>query len=202
MMLMKKYILYTSSSSKWYKEQADLFAAEISKTPGRGEVKIDVVRKIMRNPVIITDSDGDRRPSWSWLERYFPIGDYDGLIIHFTPYYRSKFGIKRTLGGSRRSKEKLRPYFWVCADQGRAPRGYPKTLSNFLRIMFHEQAHFDEDVDNQVGNVLTQDSVHTMDYKMKKIHLYHYLVDYRGQAIKEAVDKLLVQIIKLARKVL
>ena len=40
---MKRYILYTTSKSSWFREQADIFAKEISKTKGRGEVVIEKV---------------------------------------------------------------------------------------------------------------------------------------------------------------
>ena len=75
-------------------------------------------------------------------------------------------------------------------------------MTGFLRKLFHEHAHFDEDLDDDLGNVLTQTSVHDMDYKLKKIHLYHHLVDYRGQAFKESVQAVMNSVIKLAKRII
>jgi hypothetical protein len=202
---MKTYILYTTSKSNWIKEQADIFAKEISKTKGRGEVKITVVtNKLPTPPKMVLRPDGYYMPSWEWFSTNYPKGDFDAVIAHFTPYYRTKWGIKGSkgpIGGSRRSENKEYPQFWVCADLATEPAdGYPEWVNDFLRKMFHEHAHYDEDQDDTVGNVLTQNSVHDVDYKLKKIHQYHYLVDYRGKDLKEKVNKLVTQIIKLAKK--
>lgn len=199
---MKKYILYSTSKAKWFKEQADLFASEISKSKGRGDVVIvDMVRKIPKRVPLFIDKDNDAKPDWEWFEQTFSPEEYDGVIFHFTPYYRKKWGISNHLGGSSHTSNKDYVQFWVCADQGDMARGY-EALSNFLRILFHEQAHFDENLDDEYNNILTQDSVHDFDYRLKKIHLYHYLVDYRGKTLQDKVNKILSEVIKLAKKLL
>lgn len=196
---MKRYILYSTSGSKWFKEQADLFAAAISQSKGRGPVTIaEIVRKIPKDVPIEIDSDGDLKPTWEWFTRTFPKGDYDGVIFHLTPYYRRKWGISSNIGGSRNAHNREYPEFWVCADKGEQSKGYD--ISKFLRILFHEQGHFDEDLDDELSNILTQDSVHDFDYRLKRIHQYHLLVDYRGQAFKEKVNTVTNAVIKLFKK--
>jgi hypothetical protein len=192
---MKTYILYTTSKSAWIKEQAELFASEISKTKGRGEVRIEVVHRIPKRVPVQTDQKGHVKPVWGLFER----DKYNGVIFHFTPYYRAKWGITATINGSRNDKNLAYPEFWVCADTYEMAKGY-NDLSEFLRLLFHEHAHFDEDLDDAIGNVLTQESVHDVDYKLKKIHQYHYLVDYRGQALKEAVNQVMNDVIKLVKR--
>ncbi len=191
-----RYVLYTASKSAWIREQADLFSAAISTTKGRGTVTIDVVYKKIRSVPTHVDKDGDIKPSWDWFRTTFPKNDYDGVIWHFTPYYRRKWVIS-SLGGARNPDNRAYPEFWVCADINDIADGYD--ISNLLRILFHEQAHFDEDLDDAFGNILTQNSVHDMDYKMKQIHKYHLLVDYRGQAIKKQIDRLIISIMKFAK---
>lgn len=211
---MKHYVLYTTSKSKWVQEQADIFASEISKTKGRGEVKITVVpNKLPRKPVMVLRADGYYMPSWEWFKTAYPKKDYDAAIAHFSPYYRTKWGIKSptgsVIGGSRNPDNKDIPEFWVCDDLSPLPaKGYEKAtiyntdivVTDFLRKLFHEHAHYDEDVDDSVADVLTQDSVHDTDYKLKQIHLYHYLVDYRGKKLKEEVAKVVAAVFKLAKK--
>jgi len=218
---MKTYILYTTSKSKRVQEQADIFASEISKTKGRGEVKIKVVtNKLPRPPKMILRPDGYYMPSWEWFNATLPRLDYDGVIFHFSTYYRSKWGIKSpkntvvspkntVVGGSRNPDSKDFPQFWVCDDLSPKPAdGYEKeriydtdiVVTNFLRLLFHEHGHYDEDIDNTVGDILTQDSVHDTDYKLHQIHLYHYLIDYRGKDIKEQASKIVLAVIKLAKK--
>lgn len=199
---MKRYILYSTSGSKWFKEQADLFASGISKSKGRGDVIIaDIIRKIPKDVPIEVDGDGDLKPTWEWFSRTFPQGDYDGVIFHLTPYYRRKWGISGNIGGSSHTSNKNYVEFWACADKGQIAKGYEAVgMSNFLRILFHEQAHFDENLDDELGNILTQDSVHDFDYRLKKIHQYHFLVDYRGKALKEKVNALTNAVIKLVKK--
>jgi hypothetical protein len=210
---MKTYILYTTSKSNWIKEQADIFAKELSKTKGRGEVKITVVtNKLPKPPKMELRADNYYMPSWQWFNTSLPRLDYDGVIFHFSTYYRSKWGIKGgkgLIGGSRNLDNKEFPQFWVCDDLKELPaKGYEKEriydtdiiVTDFLRKLFHEHAHYDEDQDDTVGNILTQNTVHDMDYKLKKIHLYHYLVDYRGKDLKEKVNKIVTQVIKLAKK--
>jgi hypothetical protein len=192
---MKHYILYTTSKSAWIKEQAEIFAAEISKTKGRGEVKIEVVHKIPKKIATRIDPKGQIKPVWG----FFPKDSYNGVIFHFTPYYRQKWRLAEAVNGTRNEDNLEYPEFFVCADTHVMAEGY-EDLPEFLRLLFHEHAHFDEDLDDQLGNVLTQNSVHDMDYKLKQIHKYHYLVDYRGQALKEAVNKVMNDVIKLAKK--
>lgn len=194
-----RYVLYTTSQSAWIKEQADVFSAAISKTKGRGTVEIDVIPTRIRTVSTQGDQDGDVKPSWDWFKATFPQGEYDGVVFHFTPYYRRKWQISSHLGGARNAQNRVYPEFWVCADINAAAEGYDN-LSDFLRIMFHEQAHFDEDLDDQLGNVLTQTSVHMMDYQMKQIHNYHLLIDYRGQALKAATNRIINNVLKFAKK--
>jgi hypothetical protein len=197
---MKTYILYTTSQVSWYQEQADIFAHEISKTKGRGEVKVVVKTVRVKDVVVGKYNDGDIKPTWEWFNKTFAKGEYDGVIFHFTPYYRKLWGITGSLGGARNPDNKEYPEFWICADKGVLASGYPEWVTDFLRKLFHEHAHYDEDQDDTVGNILTQSTVHDVDYKLKKIHQYHHLVDYRGKALKETVNKLLIQVIKLAKK--
>ena len=197
---MKTYILYTTSQVSWYQEQADIFAREISKTKGRGEVKVVVKTVRVKDVVVGKDNDGDIKPTWEWFTKTFPKGEYDGVIFHFTPYYRKLWSVTGSIGGARNPDNKEYPEFWICADKGVLASGYPEWVTDFLRKLFHEHAHYDEDQDDTVGNILTQSTVHDIDYKLKKIHQYHHLVDYRGKALKETVNKLLIQVIKLAKK--
>ena len=211
---MKHYILYTTSKSSRVQEQADIFASEISKTKGRGEVKITVVtNKLPSKPKMVLRADGYYMPSWEWFATAYPKGDFDAAIAHFTPYYRTKWGVKSpiggVIGGSRNPDSKDIPMFWVCDDLDPNPaKGYEKAtiyntdivVTGFLRKLFHEHAHYDEDVDNAVGDNLNQDSVHDTDYKLHQIHLYHYLVDYRGKDLKEKVAKIVAAAFKLAKK--
>ena len=196
-----KYILYTTTKiSKKLKTQVDFFASEISKTKGRGVVTIDIVQKIPRAVPVEPDTDGDIRFTFDWFRQQFPKGDYDGVIFHFTPYYRYKWGMTLSVNGVRNKYNRDYPEFWVCDDLKEKADGYPDHITNFIRKLFHEQAHFDEDLDDNLANILTQTSVHDMDYRLKKIHLYHYLVDYRGQNYKEQVNKVVNAVIKLVKK--
>lgn len=195
---MKTYILYTTSRPTAYQARADAIAAGWSKTKGRGEVEIVVTRVKPVKPRVVVDADGDRTIDWTWFSQQYP-NTHDGVIYHFTPYYRKRWGISESVNGSRNSANRDFPQFWVCCDADATAKGYAD-LGEFERLMYHEHAHFDEDQDDTVGNVLTQDSVHTLDYKMKQIHLYHLLVDYRGKALKEAVDKAVLAVIKFAKK--
>lgn len=211
---MKTYVLYTTSKSKRVQEQVDIFASQISRTPGRDQVKIKVVyQKAPKQPTMVLRKDGYYMPSWDWFKKNYPKGDYDAAIAHFTPYYRVKWGIKgkpgHILGGSRNPDNKVSPEFWVCDDLSpESAKGYEKEriydtdilVTNFLRLLFHEHGHYDEDVDNNVGDNLNQYSVHHTDYDLKKIHLYHYMVDYRGQQLKENVAKVVAAAVKLVKK--
>jgi hypothetical protein len=211
---MKTYILYTTSKSKRVQEQADIFASELSRTKGRGEVKIKVVtNKLPKSPKMVLRSDGYYMPSWEWFKAIMPHDGYDGIIFHFSTYYRSKWGIKSpkntVIGGSRNPVSKDYPMFWVCDDLSEeSAKGYENeriydtdiVVTDFLRKLFHEHAHYDEDVDDMVGDNLNQYSVHHTDYDLKKIHLYHYMVDYRGKDLKEQVAKVIASVFKLVKK--
>lgn len=210
---MKTYILYTTSKSPRVQEQANIFAREISKTKGREEVKVVVQYKKAVTPDMILRKDGYYMPSWDWFRKTYPKGDYDAAIAHFTPYYRAKWQISGKegfdIGGSRNPDNKEYPEFWVCDDLSPEPaRGYESAkiydtdivVTDFLRKLFHEHAHYDEDIDNFVGDSLMQASVHYTDYKLKKIHYYHYLIDYRGKKLKEDVARIVAATIKLFKK--
>ena len=213
---MKTYILYTTSRSKEVQRQADIFAKEISQTKGRGDVQIEV--KYFRPPFTIptykywSDSRKEDTVSipWYWFLQQFDKKNYNGVIFHFLPSQRTRWGLSEKIAGRKHSENKEYPAFWICSDLSKlAYKGYEgkktlidgETITRFLRILFHEHGHFDEDLDNEVGNLLGQDSVHDTDYKLKEIHMYHYLVDYRGMAFKEAVNKLTVLVIKLANRI-
>lgn len=196
---MKTYILYTTSRIDTYQKRADAVAAEWSKTKGRGEVKIILERVKPKPPKIAKDLDGDSVIDWPWFNKIYLKKDYDGVIYHFTPHYRQLWKISEHINGSRNALNKEYPEFWICCDGIKMASGY-EGLGEFERLLFHEHAHYDEDQDDAVGNILTQDSVHKTDYELKKIHLYHLLVDYRGKAIKEAVNNVIISVIKLAKK--
>lgn len=195
---MKTYILYTTSRPATYQERADKIAAQWSKTRGRGEVEVVVMRVKPVKPRVVVDRDGDRVIDWTWFAQQYP-NTHDGVIYHFTPYYRKRWGITESINGSRNANNRDFPQFWLCCDADAMARGYTD-LGEFERLMYHEHAHYDEDQDDAVGNVLTQDSVHTVDYKLKQIQMYHLLVDYRGKALKEAVNKAVLAVIKFAKK--
>ncbi len=198
-----QYILYTSSRSRKVRQDALVFAEALSETKGRGKVTVEVVYKQPpRKAVTFKDEEGDIKPRWEWLRQYFPVGDYDGVMVHFTDSYRKKYGLKSDkkgflIGGSRNPDNVDYPEFWICTDVNKPAIGYPPEVSNLLRLLFHEHGHYDEDIDNAVGDKLTQDSVHLVDYQLKKAHLYHLLIDYRGQAIKQGVKKVTNQVSKL-----
>jgi len=194
-----KYILYTTSKSSWYQKQADIFASEISKTKGRGEVSIDVEHLIPHKVNTLRDSDGDVRFSWDWFSLRFLQKGYDGVIFHFTPYYKRKWDIQDRINGSQNDRNTVYPEFWVCCDRNQMAKGY-EDLTELLRLLFHEQAHFDENLDDSVGNILTHDSVHLIDYSIKQIHRYHHLVDYRGQAIRDKINRLMNEVIKFVKR--
>lgn len=203
-----KYIVYTTSQPSAVQPLVDAWAREISKTKGRGIVTVDVVRKVLRRPKIEEDTDGDLRFPWEYFTRVFPRGDYDGVIFHFTPYYRRKWDMSQNINGSRNQNNRQYPEFWVCSELDTKAKGYSGLFNGYNglleihRLLFHEQAHYDEDVDDEVGNVLTQDSVHTVDYKLRQIHKYHLLVDYRGREFKHKVNSVINDIMKLAKKFL
>jgi len=199
-----RYVLYTTESPAWYQERANNVAKAWSQTKGRGECTIEVKRIAAPKTVErVVDELGNNRIAWDWFRTYFPKEDYDGVFAHFTPTQRDAWKLTRkdgkSFGGSRNGHNREYPEFWVCTrKEGRA--GYD--ISNFERILYHEMAHFDEDLDNDNLNLLTQTSVHTVDYELQKIHLYHLLVDYRGYHIKQAVNRIMVKIINLAKKFL
>lgn len=205
-----KYAFYTTSKSSWYAEKLRLVFDDLERTKGREPIEFDVFEKRPEQPDIIKDKDGDYRISWDWFETHFDT-DYDGVIFHFTPYYRRKWGIDSHLNGSRNSRSKRKPMYWVCCEKGVA-EGYEGVmlyrngqnkmgdLTDFERINYHEHAHYDEDVDDNDGNLLTDSSVHDFDYRLKRIHQYHLLVDYRGQSLRHRFDRLMSDIIRVVKK--
>lgn len=195
---MKRYIFYTTEKVSKVRPLTDLFAADISRTKGRGVIKIDVVHKIPQSVDTIVDADGDTVLYWPWFRKTFDKSYYDGVIFHFTPQYRKLWGTEPTINGSRNRENKEYPEYWICCTLTKKARGY-QDLLEFLRLNYHEHAHFDEDLDNHIGDFLTQNTVHDMDYNLKKIHLYHLLIDYRGKAIKELVDKIIIKTINIIK---
>lgn len=194
-----KYVLYTTFNSSRVQPLADAWAKEISKTKGRGEVTVKVVRRIPRSIKLELDHDKHWKFPWSWFTENFPRGDYDGVIFYFSPHLRSKWRITQTINGSRNHGNKKYPEFWICCDLSAKAKGYDDLLE-IHRLLFHEHGHYDEDVDDNVGDKLNQDSVHEWDYKKKKIHEYHLSVDYRGQALKHEVDNVTTAVIKKAKE--
>lgn len=178
---MKVYTLYTTSRPATYQKRADAIAADWSRTKGRGEVEIVVVRVKLVKPKVIKDTDGDRVIDWDWFAKQYP-NTHDGVIYQFTPASRRKWRIQATINGSRNPKQRAFPQFWICCDARAKAKGYDG-LGEFERLMYHEHAHYDEDGDDTGGNVLTQTSVHDVDYKLKKIQYYHLLVDYSKKNI-------------------
>lgn len=193
------YLLYTTSTPSAVQPLVNAWAAELGKTKGRGEVTVEVVRKVPRSVKRERDADGDWKFPWPWFTTTFPVGDYDGVIFHFTPHYRRKWKLTESINGSRNPDNLVYPEFWVCADLDAMAKGYTGLLE-IHRILFHEQGHYDEDVDDAVGNILTQDSVHKVDYELKQIDKYHLLVDFRGQAFKNTVNKVVNAVMRLAKK--
>lgn len=173
--------LYTTSKDKWYKDKANIVAS--SYTP-LTEIKYNLVAiSAPKKPVFRIDNNGDKCFDWDWFAKTFPSVDGSGVGFHFNKKYAKQWGIK--LGGQRDSNRKDVPYFWLTADKEKA-KGYD--FSNFERILYHEKGHFWEDLDNDYGNKLVQDSVHNVDYNQKQIHKYHYLVDFSLLERKE-IDK-------------
>jgi hypothetical protein len=195
---MKTYILYTTSEPKRYEKRASAIAAEWSKTKGRGLVTIVVQHKIPDTAPPLTDHEDGKLLSWDWFKAQFPRDEFDGVIFHFSRHYYRKWGMKR-FNGAKNHFNKEYPEFWLSCDADQKAGGYTD-LKEFERIMYHEHAHYDEEVDDAVGDKLTNDSVHTVDYKMKQIDKYHLLVDYRGKDLKEQVKAVINKVIKLAKK--
>lgn len=196
---MLRYLIYTTTSSSWYQEQANQAAFYLSQTKGRGKVEIDVVSiRAPRDVQTLTDREGDTRIMWDWFQQQFPKKEYDGVGFHFTPYYKRKWGL--TKNGSKHSQNKDYPEFWICCEKEEA-KGYT-LLSNFVRLVIHEVSHFDEDLDDGIGNKLTQESVHRWDYEFKAIHHYPKFVDYRGYIIRRKVNKAINDVINFVRKAL
>jgi hypothetical protein len=192
-----KIILYSTSKSDWYQEEADKVAVIFGKKiPG---FEIDVVYTSMpKDGVTFVDSDGDRRPSWDWLNQTFPLPEgYDGVGVHLGSYLYRRWQIKGILG-SRHSQNKDYPFFWFMAKQKEAAEGYDN-LSQFSRLLIHELSHFFEDLDDQFGNKLQQNSVHLADYDLKRIQDYPLLIDYRGWVLKRKVWHIINRVINLVR---
>lgn len=173
----------------------------LNKSKGRENLKIDVVHtNTPRKPQTTVDKDGDRRLNWDWFTQYFDKGDYDGVGFHFTDYYKDKWNL--SVRGSKNSLNKDYPQFFFACGKEEAPTGYPDSISNFVRLLIHEISHFDEDLDNELGDGLPQKSVHIWDYELKAIHFYPQFVDYRGYNIKKKVNKLVSDVINFVSKVL
>ena len=190
-----KYILYSTSKSYWYQEQANIAAQYLRKTKGREDLDIVVEYvKPPRYPQVIKDKAGNVRLNWDWFDQTFDKGEYDGIGFHFTPYYKRKWGL--TKSGNKNPKNKDTPQFYFACEKEMA-EGYD--FSNFVRLLIHEISHFDEDLDDNNGNRLQQESVHIVDYKLKQIHLYPQLVDYRGYLLKRKVNALVNKVIDFVR---
>lgn len=190
-----KYVLYSTSKSSWYQGQANLAALYLSKNGRKVEIEVRHVRP-PRNPQMIIDSDGDRRFSWDWFTQYFP-NEHDGVGFHFTSYYKRKWGISPRINGSKNTMNKDYPEFWMCCEKEEA-YGYD-LISNFVRLLIHEVSHFDEDLDNDYGNTLTQESVHRWDYELKSIHHYPKFVNYRAYRFRQKIAALTVKVVALAQ---
>ncbi len=196
---MTTYILYTTAPARTYQARADVIAAEWSKTKGRGPVEIIVKQVRPKKPKLVKDSDGDTIIDWTWFTTEFDVYPYEGAFFQFTPRQRKAWGITGSINGCRNRDNRDYPQFWLCCDAKAMAKGYTD-LGEFERLMYHEHAHYDEDVDDMVGDNLSQDTVHQVDYELKQIDKYHLLVDYRGQALKHAVNKAVLAVIKFAKK--
>jgi len=197
-----KYLLYTTSSSSWYQKQCDIIAKEWSRIKGAEPVSIEVRTGIKPYNVrehIVLDKDGHFKFGWEWFERTFDHPDYDGVFFHFTPYYKRKWGISEEINGAKMTSRKDKPLFWLCANKGEWAKDYAM-LYEFDRLMYHEMAHFYEDLDDNLGNKLQQESVHITDYKLHKIHYYHLFIDLRGLELRRKVDRLIIKIINFVNK--
>lgn len=196
---MTTYILYTTAPARTYQARADVVADAWSQTKGRGPVEIIVKQVRPKKPRLIKDNDGDTIIDWTWFATEFDAYPYDGAFFQFTPRQRKAWGITSSINGCRNRSNREYPQFWLCCDAKAMAKGYTD-LGEFERLMYHEHAHYDEDVDDMVGDNLSQDSVHDVDYKLKQIDKYHLLVDYRGQALKHAVKKVMSAVVKFAKK--
>ena len=161
--------IYTTSKSKWYRDEAREVEKAYANFFPLTFTFIDINEP---TPVFKIDKDGDKVLDWDWFTKTFPAR---GACFHFNKKFARKWKI--ALGGQRNSYSKESPQFWVTADR-EGTEGY--TFSNFRRLLFHESAHFWEDVDNEIGNALIQSSVHNFDYKLKQIHKYHELVNFKA----------------------
>lgn len=162
--------IYTTSSDTWYREKAKNIEKAYAPYFPLTFTLIHIDEP--KNIVFRIDSDGDKCFNWEWFNKTFPKID-GGVAFHFNKKYARKWGIK--LGGQRDSNHKDVPYFWLTCDKEKA-KGYD--FSNFERLLFHEMSHHWEDLDNEYGNNLNQDSVHDADYNKKEIHKYHGKVDF------------------------
>jgi len=136
---------------------------------------------------------------WDWFLDYFSKENEEGLVFHFTPYYRKKWGLNQNLNGSRNTKYTRTPVFWVCANVGeeaarRDGPGYPPEITELHRLLYHEMAHFDEDQDDLVGDRLNQESVHILDYEANAIHRYPELVNYTTLSLLQRIRRRLVEL--------
>jgi len=181
-------LIYTTSSDPWYRDKAKL--VEKAYAPYFPLTFTFLTIEAPTDPVFRIDSDGDKCFNWDWFNDTFPKTS-GGVAFHFNKKYAKKWGIK--LGGQRDSNHKDVPYFWLTADKEKA-KGYE--ISNFERLLFHEPAHYWEDIDNDYGNKLVQDSVHHADYDLKTIHRYHESVNFsllteiKKTFLQKQIDKL------------
>lgn len=195
-----KYIVYSTSRSYWFQEQANIAVQYLRQSKGREDLDIIVEYvRAPRNAQTIRDKDGDVRLNWDWLTHTFDKGDYDGVGFHFTDYYKRKWGL--SVRGSKNSLNKSYPQFFFSCDKEIAP-GYTENISNFVRLLIHEISHFDEDLDDNNGNALTQESVHVWDYEFKSIHHYPRFVDYRGYLLKRKVNRVINEVIDFVKRAL
>lgn len=176
-----KIILYTTSNGSWVREYADRIQKRIP------DLEITTKFLLPRRVETIRDNDGDVRLNWDWFDQQFPLLNYDGVAFHFSTYYKRKWAIEPRLNGSKNTKNKIYPQFWFRADKGDLAYGYDN-LTEFERLFYHELAHFEEDIDDNYGNKLSQDSVHKVDYELKQIHNYHLLVNRSLFGVKEKLN--------------
>lgn len=200
-----KYIIYTTTKPSSIETHVKHWAKQLEKSKGRGKVEYDIVQKRV-DSVDIIYSNKHWRINWDWFTSRFPKGDYDGVIFHFTSYYKKKWQISSKLNGSMYENAGY-PCFWICCNPNDKADDYEEAffivdkevvyVNEFLRLMFHEQAHFDENLDDLIGNQLKQESVHLLDYKAHAIHRYPELVDFRGYNIKILLEKVIRRLIEL-----
>lgn len=91
------YTTYKATEIEAQLREARLF---LLRAQGRESVTFTIKEVKDIKPIIITDNDGDKRPSWAWFKQHFDFVGYNACGFVFKPAERKKWGIKLTLNGS------------------------------------------------------------------------------------------------------